>query len=163
MKSYKDIEIEIKKVEIVRGKDLKANWQSDMQKIETNQGLFIDNMPGIKKNINSPEGFDWKTVEGRKIKAKFVFNSDYNWLTPNENIGISTTTKSPKKLIPSFTLAKQRQMKSALFHQKIAEAGYIIKNEAGLYMLTDSGMKSGMTIKENTYGQYFMLPEHLTF
>jgi hypothetical protein len=162
MGSYTNIEVEIEKVEIVSGNSLKPNWKSKMQTIKTNKGEFIDNMPGVKKNTNTPEGFDWKAVQGQKVKAKFVINSDYKWLTIDESVGTPKKTKISGKVVPSFTLAKERGMKTEIFHQKIAEAGYTIKNEAGVYLLTEKGKISGIIIKENTYGQFFMLPEHVT-
>lgn len=67
--------INIIKVTIVKGSEFPPNnWKRDMQKIETDQGNFIDNIPQY-------DGFDWKTKEGKTVTSfKIIESCGYNWL-----------------------------------------------------------------------------------
>ena len=63
------------KVTIVKGSKFSPNnWRRDMQEIETDKGIFIDNLPKYG-------GFDWKSKEGQKI-TDFKINDSrgYSWL-----------------------------------------------------------------------------------
>jgi GTPase SAR1 family protein len=71
-------EIKIIKVTVVSGSNFPPNnWKRDMQKIETNKGDYIDNIPKYK-------GFDWKLKVGENI-TDFTINRScgYNWLNKN--------------------------------------------------------------------------------
>ena len=59
---------------IVKGSSLQPYWQRDMQRIETDKGDFIDNIP---KN----GGFDWSSKIGKFVTVYKINEScGYRWL-----------------------------------------------------------------------------------
>jgi hypothetical protein len=70
-------------VDVVEGRTLKSNWKSQMQVVETDQGRFIDNMPGRKFSRLSyaEDGFDWSRHIGEVVKdCKIIRDSGYLWI-----------------------------------------------------------------------------------
>ena len=67
-------QIEIRRVTIVPGADFNPYWRREMQRIETERGVFIDNIP---RN----GGFDW-TLEVGHIVTGFTINeaNGHRWL-----------------------------------------------------------------------------------
>lgn len=70
-------QIEIRRVTIVPGADFNPYWRREMQRIETDRGVFIDNIP---RN----GGFDW-TLEVGHIVIGFAINeaNGHRWLNIN--------------------------------------------------------------------------------
>lgn len=70
-------------VEIVEGSSLVSEWKSPMQRIVTDKGTFIDNIPHLqfgRYNVASP-GYNWKLLEGKEATGIKVFSShDFQWL-----------------------------------------------------------------------------------
>ena len=67
-------------VEIVPGISLNRRWSDDMQKITTDKGIFIDNMPGSRVGNQKP-GFDWSSkIDETVHNVKVVSRGDFNWL-----------------------------------------------------------------------------------
>jgi len=59
--------VTINKVSIISGSEINKFWKNPMQIIETNIGIFIDNMKdeGIQ---GFPKGCDWKQFIGKQIE-----------------------------------------------------------------------------------------------
>jgi hypothetical protein len=74
--------INIISVRIVSGKELNRRWNSPMQRITTDRGEFIDNMPEKQfgyYNVANP-GFDWKTKIGQSVEARIISYAGHEWL-----------------------------------------------------------------------------------
>ena len=74
---------EIKSVKTVSGESLNLKWHTPMQVIETDKGVFIDNLPeeqfGFYKVANP--GYDWKSLVGQKVNnVKIFYSRGYNWI-----------------------------------------------------------------------------------
>ena len=72
-------------VDVVRGSRLTAHWRNDMQRITTDQGKFIDNMPGKQFGFvghpNAHPGYDWAQCVGEVVHgANVIEHGDYKWL-----------------------------------------------------------------------------------
>ena len=69
------IRIKIINVSIVNGSSFPPNtWSRKMQKIETDKGMFIDNIPENK-------GFDWESKKGEFVTGYKINDScGYRWL-----------------------------------------------------------------------------------
>lgn len=78
---------EIISVETISGYILRANWNTPMQRVETNHGTFIDNIPDEQHGfygIASP-GFDWSTLVGKRTTNVEIFRSrGYDWINYRE-------------------------------------------------------------------------------
>lgn len=76
-------EYEIKSVKIVSGKSLNPRWNTPMQVIETDKGVFIDNLPKEQFgffNVASP-GYNWKSLVSKKVANVQIFHSrGYDWI-----------------------------------------------------------------------------------
>ncbi|MDP3010076.1 MAG: AAA family ATPase [Methylococcales bacterium] len=71
--------IKIVNVTIVNGSSFRPNWRRDMQRIETDKGIFID-------NITKYNGFDWKSRIGEFVTDyKIIKSCGYNWLNKTNN------------------------------------------------------------------------------
>jgi len=78
--------IKIISVKLVAGHTLNSNWKSDMQKITTDQGVFIDNATGqgpfdskwIKQGVAA--GFDWSAKTGEEVTGVVRRSRGHNWL-----------------------------------------------------------------------------------
>lgn len=67
-------------VKTVSGSALNTRWKSDMQVVVTDQGEFIDNMPGITFGNYSP-GFDWHSSIGKTVSnIQVIYNSGQWWI-----------------------------------------------------------------------------------
>ncbi|BDD89185.1 hypothetical protein [Desulfofustis limnaeus] len=71
-------------VKVVEGKVLNSLWQSNMQIIETDKGVYIDNMPnrqfGAQERGAKP-GFDWVSNVGKTVHNVKIFESrGFQWL-----------------------------------------------------------------------------------
>ena len=70
-------------VKIVEGNTLNEKWKSPMQVIITDQGEYIDNMPGKQFGFfkDAGPGFDWKSCIGEKVSGIQIFKySECDWL-----------------------------------------------------------------------------------
>jgi hypothetical protein len=70
-------------VKIVSGSSLHQRWKSPMQFITTEQGEFIDNMPGKQFGFfaEANPGFDWQSRVGQTVSGIKIFHySGYKWL-----------------------------------------------------------------------------------
>jgi hypothetical protein len=66
--------IKIVNVTIVNGSSFRPNWRRDMQRIETDKGIFID-------NIQRYGGFDWNSKKGEFVTDyKIIKSCGYSWL-----------------------------------------------------------------------------------
>lgn len=72
---------------IVEGKSLNNNWNGKMQIIKTNEGDFIDNLPGKQYgefyNPKSREGYDWAKEVGKdidKVLVNIIPRTEGKWL-----------------------------------------------------------------------------------
>ena len=70
--------VKIEKVEVVKGRTLKSNWNTDMQVIYTDRGVFIDNLPG--KSFGHWHGDNWAELVGRTVECSVNWNSGHDWL-----------------------------------------------------------------------------------
>ena len=74
----------IEKVEVVAMPELNLgvkHWKNPMQKITTNMGVYVDNLPGVSHNSSSPPGYDWKKELGKVVvDAKVREGSGFRWL-----------------------------------------------------------------------------------
>jgi len=67
-------------VEIVQGKELNSLWSSNMQKIVTDKGVFIDNVTN-PKYPTIPPGLDWISVIGKDVDNIYINHSKgYDWI-----------------------------------------------------------------------------------
>ena len=75
-------------VEIVEGKTLNSKWRSSMQKIKTDCGEFIDNMPGKQFGYHkkASPGFDWESKIGQTVGANIIKYKGQSWLNSKEDI-----------------------------------------------------------------------------
>ncbi|HAW08424.1 MAG TPA: hypothetical protein DCW42_04535 [Bacteroidetes bacterium] len=70
-------------VKIVSGSNLNSRWRSPMQKITTDRGEFIDNMPGKQfgyfKDANP--GFDWQSKIDQIVhNIRVIDHAGFRWL-----------------------------------------------------------------------------------
>jgi hypothetical protein len=73
---------EIISVEIVTGEELNHSWSSPMQRITTDRGEFIDNMPGKQFGLfkNANRGFDWESKVGQIVGVRIIDHAGFKWL-----------------------------------------------------------------------------------
>lgn len=71
-------------VTIVEGNTLNANWKSNMQKIVTDKGNYIDNLKGRQfgcQEDGAKPGYDWASHVGEVVQNIRTFSSrGYLWL-----------------------------------------------------------------------------------
>lgn len=70
-------------VKIVQGKSLHPNWKSNMQIIQTDVGLYIDNIEGKQFGYfqDAEPGFNWSTYVGQQVRGLKIYNDHgYQWL-----------------------------------------------------------------------------------
>jgi len=79
MNRYKIISVEIK-----AGSSFERGWKSSMQKIQTDKGVFIDNMLG--KSFGGWIGHNWSNEIAQTVIANEVTHSGYKWLEFKERI-----------------------------------------------------------------------------
>jgi len=68
-------------VEIVQGKELNSLWASNMQKVVTDKGFFVDNVTNPKRP-SIPPGLDWSSIIGTNAYDDAVINQSRgcNWI-----------------------------------------------------------------------------------
>ena len=67
-------------VEFVQGKELNSLWSSNMQKVVTDKGVFIDNVTN-PKHPSIPPGLDWISVIGKDVDNIYINHSKgYDWI-----------------------------------------------------------------------------------
>ena len=77
----KILTVEIKKIQPKTA----GSWKSPMQVIETDEGVYIDNLPGTSFGP-FPRGHDWSKHIGKNIdnlNTKIRHSSGYEWLNLN--------------------------------------------------------------------------------
>lgn len=73
-------------VQVVNGNSLYRTWKSNMQKVQTDKGEFIDNAPGYGpfdpkwRAAGASPGFDWKSKIGENISAVIREARGYKWI-----------------------------------------------------------------------------------
>jgi len=107
MESHKIID-----VKIVNGTIFEyLKWKGEMQIIITNQGIFIDNMPGKKFSYGDIKpGYDWKSCVGKTISGIKIFRcgmfrllNKYSSATENDNNKIGTDINKVSIVKPIIT------------------------------------------------------------
>lgn len=74
---------EIISVKVVLGKSLHPNWKRNMQVIQTDQGLYIDNIEGNQFGFfkDAAPGFNWAPFVGKTVNDIKIYNAQgYQWL-----------------------------------------------------------------------------------
>jgi hypothetical protein len=67
-------------VEIVQGKELNSLWASNMQKVVTDKGTFVDNVTNPTHH-SVPPGIDWISVIGKEVDNVYINHSKgYDWI-----------------------------------------------------------------------------------
>lgn len=92
-------------VEIVRGDSLFSDWKNPMQKIVTDKGTFIDNLPSFQfgfYNIASP-GYDWQSQVGKLVGGIKIFSSrDLNWLNKQVDSSLRSAAIPQQPLLKNY-------------------------------------------------------------
>lgn len=92
-------------VEIVRGDSLFSDWKNPMQKIVTDKGTFIDNLPSFQfgfYNIASP-GYDWQSQVGKLVGGIKIFSSrDLNWLNKQVDSSLRSAAIHQQPLLKNY-------------------------------------------------------------
>jgi hypothetical protein len=80
---YQRIKMKVKilNVKNVKGKKYEDNWYSDMQDVETDQGLFIDNATYSKFK----KGHDWEQEIGKYVEIKINHSNGHKWINYIKN------------------------------------------------------------------------------
>jgi len=70
----------IEDVQVVSGSEFNSNWHSDIQKVITNKGIYIDNVTNPENLMLTP-GFDWSSVIGMTVSDAVINHSrGCNWI-----------------------------------------------------------------------------------
>ncbi len=77
METYKIIS-----VCIVEGKTIESYWRNNMQRVFTDKGAFIDNMPGCKFGAkDAADGYNWVNEVGVEVDdANIIQHRGHNWI-----------------------------------------------------------------------------------
>ncbi len=70
-------------VKIVQGISLNPRWKSNMQVIQTDKGLYIDNIEGKQFGFfkDSAPGYSWSTVVGQQVSdIEIFYDHGYQWI-----------------------------------------------------------------------------------
>lgn len=133
-------------VEIVAGNSLVSEWKSPMQRIVTDKGTFIDNIPHLqfgRYNVASP-GYDWKLLEGKEATGIKVFSSrDFQWLNK-----VADTPHKLTELPPALALRHDKLSSLDRALRVKLENAFLHMSENFAETLRDFILKSGMDQSE---------------
>jgi len=74
------MKVKIERVETVPGSSLNSRWADPMQKVYTDNGVYIDNMPGISHGAIYWPGGDWTQLVGQTVSITVVNKSGHEWI-----------------------------------------------------------------------------------